>query len=142
MNDKIKMLYDKDDKIAYNNLIELEIETTESDELYNYFDDFLCMLKNDKTFVRVRTFRLICALAKWDCNNMIENNIDLILNELDDDTSTSVRQCLDKLNLILIYKPELSNKIENKLKQLDIGKYKESMQSLIKRDIDSILKSI
>ena len=142
MNDKIKKLYDKDDKIAYNNLIELEIETTESDELYNYFDDFLCMLKNDKTFVRVRTFRLICALAKWDCNNMIENNIDLILNELDDDTSTSVRQCLDKLNLILIYKPELSNKIENKLKQLDIGKYKESMQSLIKRDIDSILKSI
>ena len=142
MNDKIKMLYDKDDKIAYKNLIELEIETTESDELYNYFDDFLCMLKNDKTFVRVRAFRLICALAKWDCNNMIENNIDLILNELDDDTSTSVRQCLDKLNLILIYKPELSNKIEKKLKQLDIGKYKESMQSLIKRDIDSILKSI
>lgn len=142
MNDKIKMLYDKDDKIAYNNLIELEIETTESDELYNYFDDFLYMLKNDKTFARVRAFRLICALAKWDCNNMIENNNDLILNELDDDTSTSVRQCLDKLNLILIYKPELSNKIENKLKQLDIGKYKESMQSLIKRDIDSILKSI
>lgn len=142
MNDKIKKLYDKDDKIAYNNLIELEIETTESDELYNYFDDFLCMLKNDKTFVRVRAFRLICALAKWDCNNMIDNNIDLILNELDDDTSTSVRQCLDKLNLILIYKPELSNKIENKLKQLDIGKYKESMQSLIKRDIDSILKNI
>lgn len=142
MNDKIKMLYDKDDKIAYNNLIELETETMESNELYNYFDDLLFMLKNDKTFVRVRAFRLICALAKWDCNNMIENNIDLILNELDDDTSTSVRQCLDKLNLILIYKPELSNKIENKLKQLDIGKYKESMQSLIKRDIDSILKSI
>lgn len=142
MNDKIKMLYDKDDKIAYNNLLELEIEVTESKELYNYFDDLLNMLKNDKTFVRVRAFRLICALAKWDNANKININIDLILNELDDDTSTSVRQCLDKLNLILIYKPELSDKIKNKLNQLDITKYKESMQSLIKRDIDLILKNI
>ena len=100
------------------------------------------MLKNEKSFVRVREFRLICALAKWDIENKIEDNIDLILNELDDDTSTSVRQCLDKLNLLLIYKPELSNQVEKKLKQLNISKYKESMQSLIKRDIESILKNI
>lgn len=142
MKEKIKMLYKKDDKVAYENLLELENEVTESNELYNYFDDLVSMLKNENTFARVRAFRLICALARWDYDNKINSNIDLILNELDDDTSTSVRQCLDKLNLILIYKPELSNKIENKLKQLDIGKYKESMQSLIKRDIDSILKSI
>ena len=71
-----------------------------------------------------------------------EQNIDLILNELDDNTSTSVRQCLSKLNLILIYKPELSEKIKQKLKQLDLSKYKESMQVLIKRDIDLILKNI
>lgn len=100
------------------------------------------MLKNEKSFVRVRAFRLICALAKWDIENKIEDNIDLILNELDDDTSTSVRQCLDKLNLLLIYKPELSNQVEKKLKQLNISKYKESMQSLMKRDIESILKNI
>lgn len=100
------------------------------------------MLKNEKSFVRVRAFRLICALAKWDIENKIEDNIDLILNELDDDTSTSVRQCLDKLNILLIYKPELSNQVEKKLKQLNICKYKESMQSLIKRDIESILKYI
>ena len=63
------------------------------------------MLKNEKSFVRVRAFRLICAFAKWDIENKIEDNIDLILNELDDDTSTSVRQCLDKLN-ILTKKPQ------------------------------------
>lgn len=74
--------------------------------------------------------------------NKIEENSDLILKELNDDTSTSVRQCLNKLNLILIYKPDLSDKVEKKLKQLDLSKYKDSMKSLIKRDIDSILKSI
>jgi len=48
----------------------------------------------------------------------------------------------DKLNLILIYKPELSEKVKTKLKGLDLSKYKESMQSLIKRDIDLILINI
>lgn len=141
MKERIKMLYDKDNKIAFNTLTELEAEASESNELYNYFDELLNMLNNDKTFIRVRAFRLICSLAKWDCDNKIENNIDLILNELNDDVSTSVRQCLDKLPLIILYKPELSIKIEMKLKQLDLSKYKESMQSLIKRDIDSILKN-
>ena len=142
MKEKIKMLYDKDDKAAYKKLLELESEVVESNELYNYFDDLILMLNNERTFVRVRAFRLICALAKWDNENKIENNFDLILKELDDNTSTSVRQCLGKLNLILIYKPNLSGKVENKLKQLDLTKYKESMQSLIKKDIDSILKNI
>ena len=141
MKDKILKLYDKDNKVAYNNLLDLELETTGSNEIYNYFDELLGMLKNEKSFVRVRAFRLICALAKWDIENKIEDNIDLILNELDDDTSTSVRQCLDKLNILLLYKPELSNQVEKKLKQLNISKYKESMQSLIKRDIESILKN-
>lgn len=142
MKEKIKELYDKDDKVAYSNLLELEAEATESNELYNYFDELIEMLNNDKSFVRVRAFRLICALAKWDKENKIDNNIDFILNELDDNTSTSVRQCLDKLNLILIYKPELSDKVKNKLMKLELSKYKESMQSLIKRDIDLLLENI
>ena len=65
MKEKIKMLYDKDDKVAYKVLLELETEVTELNELYNYFNDLLNMLKNEKSFVRVRAFRLICALAKF-----------------------------------------------------------------------------
>lgn len=142
MQEKIKKLYDKNQKDAYNNLLELEALTTESDELYIYFDELLEMLNNEKTSVRVRAFRLICSLAKWDKENKIERNIDYILKELDESTSTSVRQCLNKLNLILIYKPELSYIVEKKLKNLELSKYNESMQSLIKRDIASILENI
>ena len=75
MKEKIKMLYDKDDKVAYKVLLELENEVTESNELYNYFDELLNMLKHEKTFVRVRAFRLICALSKWDNENKIEINV-------------------------------------------------------------------
>lgn len=142
MKEKIEKLYNKDDKVSYKSLLDLEIEVTESNELYDYFNELLKMLENEKSFIRVRAFRLIAALAKWDKNNKIKNNIDIILNELDDETSTSVRQCLNKLNLILIYKPELFKKVARKLKKLDISKYKENMQSLIKRNINKILNNI
>lgn len=136
MKKKIENLYNEDNSSAYKTLLELETISAESNELYNYFNEFLEMLNNEKTFIRVRGFRLICSLAKWDNKNKINKNIDTILKELEDKNETSVRQCLEKLNLILIYKIELTDIIENKIRNLDLSKYKESMQSLIKKDID------
>lgn len=142
MEEKIENLYNEDNNSAYKTLLELETMTTESNELYNYFDEFLKMLNNEKTFIRVRGFRLICSLAKWDNENKINKNIGIILEELEDEKGTSVRQCLEKLNLVLMYKTELTDIIENKLRNLDLSKYKEGMQSLIKKDIDYILKHL
>ena len=142
MKEKVENLYNEDNNSAYKTLLELETITTESNDLYNYFDEFLKMLNNDKTFIRVRGFRLICCLAKWDNENKINNNIDVILKELEDEKGTSVRQCLEKLKLILMYKVDLTDIIENKVRNLDLSKYKESMQSLIKKDIDYILEHL
>ena len=142
MKEKIKNLYNEDNNSAYKTLLELETITTESNELYNYFNEFLKMLNNEKTFIRVRGFRLICSLAKWDNENKINKNIDIILKELEDEKGTSVRQCLEKLNLILMHKIELTDIIENKVRNLELSKYKESMQFLIKKDIDFILKHL
>lgn len=142
MKEKIENLYNEDNNCAYQTLLELETITTESNELYNYFNEFLNMLSDEKTFIRVRGFRLICSLAKWDSENKINHNIDIILKELEDEKGTSVRQSLEKLNLILMYKTELTDVIENKLRNLDLSKYKESMQSLIKKDIDYILEHL
>lgn len=140
IKEKLENLWNEDNNIAYRTLLELETITAESNELYNYFSEVLNMLSNSKTFVRVRGFRLICCLAKWDTENKINTNIDMILSELEDEKGTSVRQCLEKLSLILMYKIELTDIIENKIKNLNLSKYKESMQSLIKKDIESILE--
>lgn len=140
MKEKLEDLYNKDNNSAYKTLLELEALTAESNELYSCFDNLLEMLNSDNTFIRVRGFRLICSLAKWDNENKINKNIDVILKEIEDDKGTSVRQCLGKLNLLLLYKVELREIIENKIKNLDLSKYKDSMRSLIKKDIDYILK--
>lgn len=142
MEEKLENLYNANNNSAYKTLTELEAVTAESNKLYIYFDDLLEMLSGEKTFVRVRGFRLICSLAKWDNENKINKNIDVILKELEDDKGTSVRQCLEKLNLILMYKSELRDIIKIKIKNLDLSKYKESMQSLIKKDIDCIAEQL
>jgi len=142
MKELINNLYSTDNNKAYKALLELETITTESNELYDYFDKLLIMLNSEKTFIRVRGFRLICSLAKYDKENKINNNIDNILKELDDDKGTSVRDCLRKLNLILMYKIELTELVGKKLRNIDLLKHKENMQPLIRKDIESIIKNI
>ncbi len=73
MRELINDLYSTDNNKAYKALLEIETITTESSELYDYFDDFLKMLDSEKTFIRVRGFRLICSLSKYDKENKILN---------------------------------------------------------------------
>ena len=138
--EKINQLYSGDTKLAYKNLLELENLCESSSELYIFFDEFLKMLNNEKSFVRVRGFRLICSLAKWDIENKINSSIDEILLELKDVKPTAVRQCLAALNKLLPCKPDLAEYIKNEVGKLNYLQYKETMQGLIKKDIESILK--
>lgn len=142
MQEKIELLFHVDNKIAYKTLLELEMLTTESNALYDYFDRILQMISHEKTFIRVRGFRLICSLAKWDVENKINANIQFILQELEDSKGTSVRQCLEKINLLLLYKWELSDIVAKKLQNLNLSKYKDNMKSLIQKDIDGILENL
>lgn len=142
MKEKLENLYNEDNNSAYKTLLELETITTESNELYSYFEYLLEMLNSKKTFIRVRGFRLICFLSKWDNEDKINKNIEVILNVLEDEKGTSVRQCLEKLSLILMYKIELTEVIKNKIKNLDLSKYKGSMQSLIRKDIKNIYSNL
>ena len=121
---------------------EIESSIDESKLLYKYFDDIKKMLFNEKSYIKMRGFRIICKLSKWDKDNKINNIIDSLLQVLDDEKPTIVRQCLSSLNNLLLYKIDLSEKVENKLKKLDLSKYKDTMKPLIKKDIDFILKQL
>lgn len=142
LNNMIRNLEDKDNKVAYSNLLELEKFAEQSDAIYEYFDIFLEMLDNEKSFIRVRGFRLICKNAKWDKYNKIDDSIDKILQELNDEKPTSVRQCLKAIEEIIMYKPNLKYTIKEKLLKINYLNYKDSMQSLIFKDVEKILMLI
>jgi len=133
--DIIEGLQNKNDSEAYILQLKLEKESTESNKYYSYFNDFLKLLDSKSSFVRTRGFRLICSQAKWDKENKIENNIDLILQILDDEKPIAVRQSLAALHTAILYKPDLCLAIEEKLNTLNISKYKDSMSPLIQKDI-------
>lgn len=138
----IEILYSNDDKDAYNSLIQLENFSENNNEVYSYINEFFAMLDNQKSYIRVRGFRLISKNAKWDNDNKINKNIDKLLSELEDEKPTAVRQCLNAIKDIVKYKKELNLKIKEKLLSINYLRYKDSMQGLIFKDIEEVLKLI
>lgn len=136
------IFYGKEKWDIWNKFQEIENSIDDSDLLYRYFDEIKNMLYNEKSYIKMRGFRIICKLSKWDKDNKTNNAIESLLNVLDDEKPTIVRQCLASLNSLLLYKPDLSNKIESKLKNMDLSKYKDSMKPLIQKDIDCILNQL
>ena len=136
------IFYGKETWDIWRKFQEIESSIDESKLLYEFFDDIKKMLLDEKSYIKMRGFRIICKLSKWDNDNKINNIIDILLQVLDDEKPTIVRQCLSSLNNLLLYKIDLSEKVENKLKNMDLSKYKDTMKPLIKKDIDFILKQL
>lgn len=136
------IFYGKETWDIWRKFQEIESSIDESKLLYEFFDDIKKMLLDEKSYIKMRGFRIICKLSKWDNDNKINNIIDILLQVLDDEKPTIVRQCLSSLNNLLLYKIDLSEKVEDKLKKLDLSKYKDTMKPLIKKDIDFILKQL
>ncbi|MBP0985220.1 MAG: hypothetical protein J6A19_16020 [Oscillospiraceae bacterium] len=136
--DIIEALQSKNNTEAYNLLLKLEAQSAQSNELYDFFGDFVDLLQSKSSFVRVRGFRLACAQARWDTENRIEANLPVLLSMLDDDKPAAVRQCLAALHGALLYKPGLSKAISGKLDRMDLSKYKESMSHLISKDMEEL----
>ena len=136
---RMQLLWGEDEKEAYEQLLELEKISETSEEVYSYFDDFIEMLKNEKSYIRIRGFRLICKNAKWDEENRINRQIGKILEELEDEKPTAVRQCLQAIKELIENKKECNDLIKEKLLKINYARYKESMQSLIFKDVEKAL---
>jgi hypothetical protein len=61
---------------------------------------------------------------------------------LHDDKPIVVRQCLAALHEVVLYRSELCETIKAELETVNVLNYMDSMSSLIKKDIDELLKMI
>lgn len=138
----IGMLEEKDTAKAYEALQKLEYISDATDLTYPYTDKFIEMISSDKYVLRVRGFRLFCRQAKWDKNFVLDENIDAALNILKDEKPTAVRQALKALLDIVRYKPDLRDVVKRAVSNLDYLQYKETMHSLLAKDINEVLSLI
>lgn len=138
----IGLLEEKATSEEYKVLQELEQLSEETGLIYCYIDKFINMISNDKYAIRVRGFRLFCKQAKWDMDFIIDENIDIALNILKDQKPTAVRQALTAVLDIVRYKPDLREVVKKAVSNIDYLQYKETMHSLLAKDIDIVLSLI
>lgn len=138
----VSMLEDKDTPAAYKALQRLEQISDETGLTYVYIVKFVNMINSDKYVIRVRGFRLFCKQAKWDTDNILDENIDDVLKILHDEKPTAVRQALAALSDVVRYKPELREIVKEAVSGINYLRYKNTMHSLLMKDIQGILELI
>lgn len=139
MAERISILKGKDNAVAFVVLQETERLSEETDLFYADIEQFIEMMHSEKYVIRVRGFRLCCKQAKWDSKGVIDENIEEILQILNDEKPTAVRQALAALQDLVLYKKELNETIKKHVLAIDYLRYKETMHSLIAKDIHVLI---
>ena len=135
-----ELLFDKNNKVAYKALQELQKESEETDHVYPYMDRLSDMLNSDNSYIRTRGLILIAYNAKWDKDYKIDEVIDDYLKHITDVKPITARQCIKLLPVIAENKLELKNDILSALQKADISFYDDSMQPLVYKDIQKSIE--
>ena len=131
----VAKLTPKDDKYACSFADKIISESQETDEWYEYFDDFASLLDHPKSLVRNRVLHILAANAQWDEENHFDSIISDFLTHIMDEKPITARQCVKALAQVGLAKPQYIPRILSSLKRADLSKYKDSMRPLIEKDM-------
>ena len=126
----------KNDKYACALADKIISESQETDEWYEYFDDFATLLDHPTSLVRNRALYILAANAQWDEENRFDKIISDYLTHVTDEKPITARQCVKALAQVGVAKPQYIPRIVFCLKAADLSKYKDSMRPLIEKDIE------
>ena len=125
----------KDDKYACALADKIISESQETDEWYEYFDDFASLLDHPKSLVRNRALYILAANAQWDEENRFDAIISDFLTHISDEKPITARQCVKALAQVGLAKPQYIPRILSCFGDADLSKYKDSMRPLIEKDM-------
>ena len=137
-----ELLFEKNNRIAYQALQELQNESEKNNCLSPYVDRLSDMLDNENSYIRTRGLVLLVYYAKWDEDYKIDELLDKFLRHITDIKPITVWQFIKLLPILETHKPELKDAIFSALNNADISIYDDSMQPLIRKDIQKALKEI
>ncbi len=140
MEEILRKLRDKNEKAAYEFAQQISAEASATDQYLCLIPALADLLQDRSSYARARAFLLICKQARWAGDGQIEAVLDRMLPLLNDPKPTVVRQCLNALQEVVLFRPELVEAIENALAEIDLSRYKDSMSPLIEKDIAALRK--
>ena len=136
MQDVISKLTAKDDKYACAIADKIISESQDTDEWYEYFDEFASLLNHPKSLVRNRVLYILAANAQWDDENRFDAILEDYLAHITDEKPITARQCIKTLVQVGMAKPQYIPRILSCFHDADLSKYKDSMRPLIEKDIE------
>ena len=131
----ISQLTVKDDKYACALADKIIAESGESDEWYEYIDNFSVLLEHPKSLVRNRALHILAANAQWDDENRYDSILPIFLTHITDEKPITSRQCISALIRLGLAKPQYIPQILSAFHEADLSKYKGSMRPLIEKDM-------
>ena len=135
MQDVISKLTAKDDKYACAIADKIISESQDTDEWYEYFDEFASLLNHPKSLVRNRVLYILAANAQWDDENCFDAILEDYLAHITDEKPITARQCIKTLVQVGMAKPQYIPRILSCFHDADLSKYKDSMRPLIEKDM-------
>ena len=136
MQDVISKLTAKDDKYACAIADKIISESQDTDEWYEYFDEFASLLNHPKSLVRNRVLYILAANAQWDDENRFDAILEDYLAHITDEKPITARQCIKALVQVGMAKPQYISRILSCFHDADLSKYKDSMRPLIEKDME------
>ena len=136
MQDIIAKLTAKDDKYACAIADKIISESQDTDEWYEYFDEFASLLNHPKSLVRNRVLYILAANAQWDDENRFDAILEDYLAHITDEKPITARQCIKTLVQVGMAKPQYIPRILSCFHDADLSKYKDSMRPLIEKDME------
>ena len=130
----------RDDNYACSLADKIISQSQETDEWYEYFDDFASLLDHPKSLVRNRVLYILAANVQWDEENRFDAIISDFLTHITDEKPITARQCVKALAQVGLAKPQYIPRILSCLESADLSKYKDSMRPLIEMDIAETVK--
>ena len=142
MQEIVAKLTAKDDKYACAIADKIISESQDTDEWYEYFDEFALLLNHPKSLVRNRVLYILAANAQWDDENRFDAILEDYLAHITDEKPITARQCIKALVQVGMAKPQYIPRILSCFHDADLSKYKDSMRPLIEKDIAETEKTL
>ena len=140
--DIVARLTAKDDQYAYALAEKIISESRDTDEWYEYLDDFASLLNHPKSLVRNRALYILAANVQWDEEDHFDSIFPDFLAHITDEKPITARQCVKALAQVGLAKPKYIPAIVSALRSADLSKYKDSMRPLIEQDIAETEKEL
>lgn len=131
----IEWLSLKDNACRYQAFLLLQNRSVFFDDVYPHWDIFQDKLHSANSYQRSIGLMLLAENVRWDAAQKINGAIEAYLALLHDEKPITIRQCIQSLEKILPYAPQLNEKIAGKLISFDLTSVAETMRKSILLDI-------